>query len=195
MISIDRLHQHLQSLGPGILHGDSKTVVEKLLCSAWDDLTISDEMGMQGYKVFNRTEELDWAHPYLSFNIERHGAVVMGSINAEVQSWIVDVEEGTAQCSCLRKRKLYNSQKSIRTGAIAAELAEAMVNNKIDDRIRWSRSGRAQVVLVKIFPSACQQTTNGRMKRLKHDLTAILEPLGWIHTENGWWTPPDLLEM
>lgn len=190
MTSFERLCTHLQLQTPGCLQEESKSTVEGLVCNAWDHLNGSDEMGMQGSKIIGRTEDLDWSPPSLTFNIERHGATVVGSIYAEVQSWEVNIEKATAQCFSCHKRQLHDREKPIRTGPIAKELAEVMVNSMVDERIRWSKLGRAQVVLSKVFPNACKQTTNSRMRRLKRDLSALLEPLGWENTGNGWWIPP-----
>jgi hypothetical protein len=43
-------------------------------------------------------EDLEWNPPMLSFIIERHGAMVLGSTRAENQRWEIDMNKMEAEC-------------------------------------------------------------------------------------------------
>jgi len=81
-------------------------VVEYLLIHCWDLLETSDDTSMEGYKLIERSEELSWNPPYLNFDLERHGGEAMGGKVAEVQSWRVNIEEGTAEIIATKNRHL-----------------------------------------------------------------------------------------
>ncbi len=49
-----------------------------------------------------RMEDVRWEPPVLSFRIERHGAMGVGSTRAELQNWRVDFDLKPAQCECSR---------------------------------------------------------------------------------------------
>ena len=72
-------------------------VVEYLLIHCWELLETSDHTSMEGYKLIERTEGLSWNPPYLNFDLERHSGVALGGKVAEVHSWRVNVEKGTAE--------------------------------------------------------------------------------------------------
>jgi hypothetical protein len=79
------------------LSGGLTSETERLLFLAWGGFKFPNgDGGMEAYKLLNRTEDLAWNAPILSFNIERHGATVGGSVYAEVQSWQVNTESGEA---------------------------------------------------------------------------------------------------
>ena len=81
-------------------------VVEYLLIHCWDLLETSDHTSMEGYKLIERTEGLSWNPPYLNFDLERHSGVALGGKVAEVHSWRVNVEKGTAEIIGAKNRHL-----------------------------------------------------------------------------------------
>ena len=62
-------------------------VVEYVLVNCGDRLAASDDTSMEDYKLGDRTEDLSWNPPHLTFNLERHGGVALGGKVAEVHSW------------------------------------------------------------------------------------------------------------
>jgi hypothetical protein len=78
--SWDQLRRHCTAILQGPVAEVAAT--ERLLATCWDDL-VGDDGGTDGYKLLNRTEDLAWEPPTLSFCIERHGDTVMGSSRAE----------------------------------------------------------------------------------------------------------------
>jgi hypothetical protein len=50
---------------------------------------------MQADKVWGRLEELDWDPPLISFRVERHGAMFLSSSRAEMQAWMLNLNDGT----------------------------------------------------------------------------------------------------
>ena len=84
--SIDALCEHLAALPTGPVDKDALLAV---LGDAWEKFDGGDEHAMAAYKL-DRMEEPSWSPPFLCFDIERHGAIAMGSTYAEVQTWAVD---------------------------------------------------------------------------------------------------------
>ena len=81
---INTLIQVLGQTSPGALTKDVCDKVVPLLRECWQDFRGWDETSMQPRKL-DRAEELHWNPPLLSFTIERHGAIVLGSTRAELQ--------------------------------------------------------------------------------------------------------------
>jgi hypothetical protein len=188
MNAVRALQEALRDLQPGPV-SDPETVrrIEEALRRAWEDLGVRDG-GMAGYKILGRTESVNWDPPYLLFEIERHGAFVLGSSRAGIQAWVVNVEEGCAHLERTGRRQKSQLQKAIRTKPIAAELAELMDTRQEDQRLEWSKSGAVRIRVNEVFPSANKQTQAGRRKRLFRDVSKHLE--GWTRNRQGWWIPP-----
>ena len=70
-----RLRALLAVVKAGPLADETKLEVEQLLAAAWPEEC--DEGSMQPYKLLGRTEDMQWEPPVLSFDIERHGGVMM----------------------------------------------------------------------------------------------------------------------
>jgi len=157
--------------------------LEELLSDCWGELR-GDTGGMAGYKLKNRLEDAKWDPPILSFAIERHGGIVMGSGYAEIQDWKVNLDDGTATLErpySPRKRWVVGHRNSpLKVGPIAAEIGELIVKGKQDPRLKWKSPNEAKVVIGVVVPDNCpQQTLTGRRKRFKKALQEYLNPYGW----------------
>ena len=93
----------------------------------WDQLQGSRGGGMAAHKLRGRTEEMQWKPPTLSFNIERHGAMVNGSSRAEVQQWRIDLDRKIAELAAFRRRQKLPMDKRLDVRPLAAEIA-AFIN-------------------------------------------------------------------
>ena len=63
------LTECLERQGPGPITETAE--LERLLAAAWDEFAGSDEEAMEGYKLLNRMERVEWRPPRLTFVIER----------------------------------------------------------------------------------------------------------------------------
>ena len=61
---------------------------------------------MEGYKLIDRMEKVEWVPPVLRFQIERHGATVKGSSRAELHEWTIDLCKATAECVSKGSRQI-----------------------------------------------------------------------------------------
>ena len=68
-----QLETILVGLNTGLLNDIDTSRVEGFLAEHWDQLVKDVDGGMQGFKVGDRTEKMEWQAPVLSFKIERHG--------------------------------------------------------------------------------------------------------------------------
>lgn len=155
--------------------------IERLVASAWDDL-LRDDGGMEAYKLFGRMEDVTWTQPLLTFRIERHGATVMGSSRAEMQTWTIDVEAGTACCQAKGYRQLSPRQPPLDVKPLAEEVAAAIVHHVEDARVTWVDQDTVRVNIGVIFPkgSAVKMTLAGRRKRFQMALSERLATHGWV---------------
>lgn len=158
--------------------------VERLLATAWDDVEVqTSDANLDGYKLVGRTEGLSWQPPFLTFDIERHGATVNGSTYAHVYSWQVDVEHGTARMAeCPRRRTVGDRAKTVKVQPIAEEIAGLILRHEPDARLIWKAAQLVRLNIGGIIPATNQQTTSARRRRFKTALESELAPHGWKRT-------------
>jgi hypothetical protein len=83
-------------------------------------------------------EDVRWDPPVLSFTVERQGAMSMGSTRAELQHWLVDIDRRTARCERKRSyRQALPRAEAVKTEPIARELANIIVAEGSDPRLKW----------------------------------------------------------
>jgi len=81
------LKKHLFALVPGEIAETGH--VAALLAGGWHEFVGAESQRMHAGKL-GRIENVRWEPPVLSFRIERHGAMGVGSTRAELQHWRVD---------------------------------------------------------------------------------------------------------
>lgn len=184
--SIITLRDHLIAVPNGKIKDTSK--VDSLLAQCWDDLA-GKQGGMSAEKLFNRTEDMEWNSPILTFRIERHGGTVFGSAYAELQYWMVNVETGIAKVAEINsKRRVKPLQPSLDVNPIAEEIVGLILAGTNDERLKWYGDAKVRISISKIIPnlSAPKQTIAGRRKRLGKAIEARLKQHGrekvGIHT-------------
>ncbi|MHC4213974.1 MAG: hypothetical protein ACYSWP_11430 [Planctomycetota bacterium] len=176
---MERLKEYLEKIPSGEIADTNE--LEKLLAECWDDLE-TDYGGMAGYKLRGRMEDVYWDPPIISFRMERHGATVLGSTKAELQDWIVDIEEQTATYEMAGYRQVYERQSPLDVKPMAYEIAQLILNGENDDRLKWYDDGHVRVNIGKILPDdflTVKQTLAGRRKRFRSALTELLFAQGW----------------
>ncbi len=182
-MSIEDLRKFAAGLNPGELDDDERACLESLLADGWDDFNSGDDhgAGMEPYKLRGRMERVKWNPPELTFMIERHGATVLGSSRAELQSWTLDfnVKTRTFEEGGFRQKRPRKSP--VRVDRIVDKLAEQILNHHPDDRLSWSGHDQVRIMIGKILPkgSAVPQTLSDRRRRLRDALAVRLEPAGW----------------
>jgi hypothetical protein len=123
-----------------------------------------------------------WEPPVLSFTVERHGAMSLGSTRAERQHWVVDIDRRTTRCERSRSyRQALPRAEGIRVEPIARELVSSIVAGRGDQRLKWQSGETVRILMAKILPydSGYMQTVNGRRKRLREVLERLLSEKGW----------------
>ena len=176
-----KLKRFLYSISPGNITDDDLEAVRSILKECWYEFQGSTDTKMEAGKL-GRMEEVKWSSPVLKFNVERHGGAARGSSSAEIQGWVVDLDQGIADQQIVKKRLIGPRQTRLDVGPIANELAMLVTAGERDPRLKWANDGRKVRVLVsEILPStsAVKQTLAGRRKRLREALKKRLEPDGW----------------
>jgi hypothetical protein len=179
---VSAVESYVSALPPGEVH-DSGRLID-LLAAEWEGFTGGQETSMDAMKL-SRAEGVTWHPPIIQFGVERHGAKVLGSVNAEVQTWRVDLDARTAEIVATRTRRVAKSQAGINSADMhdhARQIAALILGGLRDDpRIAWTRDGKAKVVISSFMPPASQQTQSGRSRRFHDALGPELGP-EWTRT-------------
>ena len=178
---MNELHEFLKTITPGPVQETEK--LEQLLAVQWQALTGADEGGMDPDKLLGRMENVIWEPPVLKFFIERPGGTVCGSTRAEVQHWLVDLNDLTAQITETTHRQLEPMAPRLSVTPLAGEIAGQILRGEEDWRLSWVDNNTVHVVVSRIFPSGdgFKRTIEGRRRRLRDALSKILEQHGWTH--------------
>lgn len=161
-------------------------VVEPLLAKAWEYVDVHDHDfgGMEGYKLIGRTEGLTWNPPILAFDIERHGATVLGSTRADVQSWRVNIETRTAEMVGAKNRVVGKLAARLDVGALADDLFADLRAGQARPWLASKPDGTIRIV-VGCLPgleegSAVNQTLTGRRRRFKAEIAKRVDAAGFV---------------
>jgi hypothetical protein len=183
MVNLRKVSDYVHTLQPGAFRAQETEEVERLIAGCWDELNImTDSRNMEPNKVLNRTQKLAWNPPFLSFEIERHGPTVHGSIYADVHVWTINLETGEARMTPGPRRPVKLKARPLNVRPLAQEIAATILDGKDDDRLRWKGRDFVRIEIEKVIPATNQQTTSGRRKRFRDELTGILKPRGWSAT-------------
>lgn len=179
MSNIQALRDHLNAIECGPVKESSELV--SLVAACWDELEGCHDEGMSADKLFDRMENCEWHPPELTFQIERHGATVLGSSGAEVHRWCLNLNKAEARCDPCGYRQVSPRQQPMNVKPLADEVAKLILEGKKDRRLKWSQDGTVQVLIGKILPehSAPKQTMAGRRKRFRHAVEAKLNDANW----------------
>ena len=186
--NLEKLRSRLTSMLPGELAGEEAYRVTVDLAEAWDDLSGSEEGGMDGHKFNRGIAELKWDPPDLGFQIERHGSNVQGSTRADLQRWNVDVDKGTARLVSIGWRQLQPMDARLDVKRLAFETASMIVDGRQSPHLEWVSKDSVRVQTSIVIPTTNKQTTNARRKRFVTELKRLLDPQGWCRVAAGSYT-------
>ena len=187
-----RLKEYLQSLPAGSLPDEQCTQLLTLLASCWDEFSGVSDTKMGWWKVVRDggPRDLRWHPPILSFTIERHGSLVLGSTRAEKQRWSLDLENRTASADTVGHHQVHRPAQLFRSSEMAA-MAEKICSeiqegpSSTSDYttrgiIAWDGPDRVRIKHGEVVPPAAfQQTTAGRRKRFRPILESKMQAIGW----------------
>jgi hypothetical protein len=159
--------------------GELSTEVERKLQLCWDQLDGSDEGGMSGYKLHGGIEALRWVPPAITFEIERHGGTVNGSVYAEIQKWVVDLAVCKATLETVRKRLVGRKDGPLKIKPLAEELAALIVRGLVDRRLKWLSPQRVTIRIGEVIPTTNAWTTSDRRRRFSVAIDEALSPHAW----------------
>jgi hypothetical protein len=181
---LEELRNQLASTMPGKVPDREMDDIVRILKRHWDDLTGSDDGGMEAGKLTDRrgkvrAEEVQWNPPILNFRIERHGARVLGSTRGELQTWEINLTQGTATITALGYRQLEPMDARLDVKRLADETAAMVVSGCESPRLKWVNPNRVRVLTADVIPTTNKQTTTSRRKRFVAALEPILDSQGW----------------
>lgn len=174
-----KLKKYLSTLPEGGITETSE--IEVLLAEAWDRFQ-GDWGGMTADKIHGRLENVVWDPPLLTFRIERHGGMSMGSTRAELQTWFVDTDKGHVSCQQTGYRQISKRRPSLATGPLAEEVSKLIIDREESEDLKWyDGMTRVRVLISQIIPgkNVPKETLAGRRKRFRRDLTECLREQGW----------------
>ena len=170
----------MEELPPGKI-GDSSDVAFAL-SNVWSMLDGADQEGMDSEKIIGRMEEVVWEPPVLSFMIERHGGLILGSVCAELHEWSVNVEKRKAIVRVGHKRLKGKKLPPLKVDPLVDEVVELIIAGKQDIRLKWrDDQTRVQVQVEKIIPGhgVAKRTLEGRRQQFGRRLTELMAQHGW----------------
>jgi hypothetical protein len=173
------LRQYLGEQPPGPI-ADQVTLLE-VLQPAWRELSGSEDWAMAAHKL-DRIEDPRWNPPHLTFQIERHGAVVVGgSTRAELQSWMIDVDSGHVDAEVTGHRQIRPMSKRVDVVPLAREIVTLVISGADHECLSWSKTHtKVRVKVGQVIPSVGpKQTIAGRRKRLREALRVEMDSAGW----------------
>jgi hypothetical protein len=188
----ERLKEYLQRLPGGSVLREQYTELLTLLASCWEQFRGVSDTKMRWSKVMRDggPRDLMWHPPILSFTIERHGSLVLGSTRAEKQRWSLDLENRTASADTVGRRQVHQPAQAFRSREMAA-MAEKICSeiqegpSSTSDYttrgiIAWAGSDQVHIKHGELVPPAAfQQTTASRRKRFRSILESKMQAVGW----------------
>ena len=180
---MQELRRYLARVQPGEIGPGDRPVVERLLAESWNEFQqITENAHMEPNKLLDRTEHLTWKPPLLTFDIERHGGTVLGSVYAEVYSWTLDLASGTAAMGYSKRRVVRKIDRPFKVKPLAEEIAKAILEHKTHPAFEWKGDYKVRVRVDKIIPTTCLQTTADRRRKFWQALCSAVSPYGWGRT-------------
>ncbi len=186
MGALEELKSLLRELPAGNIEGEQERKIRPLLFNVWDHLEGSGATSLSVFKL-HRMENLVFEPPStIKFEIERHGSTVMGSVNADVHLWTINLADLTASCDEHYKKRVVGVRD---TPLKVKPLAERVVNDIVDLKqdskfLEWKPNGKVKVRIAEIIPATNQQTTTARRKRFRQCVEDLLKPHGWKATSS-----------
>jgi len=179
MRELEELRAYLATVPSGDLSPPSAQRAESILAGCWGGLSGWDNGGMFAYKLSGRTEAMRWSPPILSFQIERHGAAVNGSIYAEMQTWRIDLSTGCASVAVSGRRQIGTRDAPLNVNLLAEDIAAAIERGANDERLEWQSPNRVRIKIGTIIPETNARTTSGRRRRFSAAIEMALASRGW----------------
>jgi hypothetical protein len=184
-----KLKSLLQGASTGPLPDDVAAELREAVAESWSHLQGSDETSMDEFKVRTRAHSFRWEPPTLVFELERHGALTLGSTRAERQEWRINLNTAQTTSHVIGRRQVQKASERWDARSAAQQLAESIMAGRDDERIRWLPDGRVEVMMRRVLPSGPKRTTEGRRERLNAELMKILTKRGW-RKEGRYWLAP-----
>ena len=159
---LTELRNLLREVSPGaVLETDT---LERLLVACWNQFNGADSQGMKADKLIGRIGDAWWDPPVLSFEIERHGGVALGSVYAEVQSWSIDLEQLTASCTRAPGPLVSKRQDRLQLEPPVNRITNAVQGGINDEWLEWRDKSRVRILVGRIIPTsaAAKQTVIAR---------------------------------
>ena len=170
----------LNSLPPGEVNDEelTKTLVS-LLVPVWDEIPGSESQSTFAYKL-GRMESVEWDGDSITFVLERHGAVAMGSSRAALHQWTVGFDPPHASYFGAGYRNVRAVSARWYPDEIVADLTLAILNRKEHPHVKWIAEGAFRIIdVVSLVPGDNKQTLSGRRSRFRTALGESLSGEGW----------------
>jgi hypothetical protein len=152
---------------------------ESCLAKCWECFDGGTNHGMAGYKLLGRMELVTWNPPILQFAVERHKTV--GSVEAELQYWSVDLLAMTSSLVKTEGRTLVAVGREKSMASLAADIANLILSRSEDPHLHWHDERSVHVLATWVSPrySLFSHTLGIRRKNLCQLVANELRPDGW----------------
>ena len=179
------IESFLAELPSGELTNAQYIRAKAILFDIWEELYGSYDTLMNIRKL-GRLENICFEPPAtLTFEIERHGQTVHGSVYADLHKWYVNLNDMTASCDQFYKKRVVGKRaKPLNVKPLAESVANALLtNDNTFEFLEWLDENTVKVKISELIPQTNQQTTTSRRKRFRNALEGIILPKGWQTTK------------
>jgi hypothetical protein len=156
-----------------------------LLADCWPDLEGGSGTSMTAHKL-DRVESLSWIPPVLTFIIERHGGTVLGSTRADLYTWSVDLNVGTAKPIKTGYRQIVPTAARLNVKAIAARVRDVVrerpgSSSQVVEKgiLFWHSNNQCSIRHGKLISGAFARTITDRRRRFRIELVRLMKEIGW----------------
>jgi len=182
------LREYVTNLKDGKVDDEHEETLITLLSRTWDLFSDSSETSMNAEKL-GRIDNVIFKYPdVITFEIERHGATVHGSVYAHVHKWTLNLTEMKAICDPYYKKRLVGKRDApLKTQPLAQKVADAVINYDRDNKdLVWKSYDKVKILVGNIIPETNEQTTASRRKRFRNRLDEMLKTHGWSRPKQSY---------
>lgn len=165
--------------------------LENHLMRCWYKFYGSRAKRMHRHKLQNRMEDVQWNPPILTFIVERHDKLNVGSTRAERQEWQLHLKLKTAWCETVGYRQVKPRQPFLKVRPIAENIFQLIMDHREDKRLKWHDDGSVDVYVDWDVPysSGFKETVRARQVRLLKEMDKLMSETGWKPLGKGKYMP------
>jgi hypothetical protein len=186
------LLEYLDKIPPGeVPQGHGEDFLCEMISETWAELGITevDGLPLPAEKIDNtvhKFSKVEWTPPVISFELERHGAIVGGgSIDAEIYRISLDLKTDAPSRSRPSKRRVKKARPPMDLKKKAEEVVQAVLEEGDHPGIQ-EKGDLVMIKIGKFIPGGgvAKETLSSRRKKVRGHADEALAELGYEKIAN-----------